>query len=72
MPGWLKALIELFANAFLGFMQEQGRAEVRKEVDDATEITRKEWEQIDRAPADVDASLGRMRAHRGVSSPRRQ
>lgn len=63
MPGWLTALIELFANAFLGFMQEKGRAEVRKEIDDATELSRAEWERIDRAPSDADAALGRMRRH---------
>ncbi len=64
MPGWIKALLELIAKAFLGFVREQGRAEVRKEVDDATEITRDEWERIDRDPPDVDASLERLRGRK--------
>lgn len=61
MPFWLKQLIELFAQAFLGFLREQGRAEVRKEIDDATEIKRDEWAEIDRRPDDVDDALGRLR-----------
>lgn len=60
MPYWLKSLIELFAQAFLGFLREQGRQEVRKEIDDATELTREEWDKIDRGPADVDDALGRL------------
>lgn len=73
MPIWLKALLELFANAFLGFIREQGRAEVRKEIDDATELSRDEWQKIDASPADVQSSLDRMRqANRVVPLPRRQ
>ncbi len=62
MPGWIKFLLELVIEAFPGFFREQGRDEVRKEIDDATELTHDEWAKIDRGPDDVDDALGRLRS----------
>lgn len=61
MPTWITWLIDLFAQAFLGFLREQGRDEVRKEVTDATELKRDEWDKIDARPDDVDAALDGLR-----------
>lgn len=57
MPGWLKALLEILAKAFLGFIREQGRAEVRKEIDDEQQ-RRIDMANAARADADQFATGG--------------
>lgn len=58
---WWRQFWELFAQVFLGFLREQGRDEVRKEVQDATDKTHEKWDEIDRRPDEPDPFDGLRR-----------
>lgn len=65
MPGWLKSLIEVLAEVFLGWRLEQGRSEGKAQADAETKTEqgrRVEAANAARADAARDNAAGRVPA----------
>jgi hypothetical protein len=62
LPDWLISLLQLFAEAFLGFIREQGREEVRQHIEDKTDETHKKFDRIDSGDLSADDAFERLRS----------
>jgi hypothetical protein len=69
MPRWLIPLLQLFAEAFLGFIREQGREEVREDIKEKTDDTQAEFDRIDDGDLSADDAFDRLRGRAGGVPP---